>query len=174
MAMKMLRAGGMQSTEDGLRTADEDNPEGYFEDERVKDLAEMEDKTWLKESRGKVLKVIAYLLPPLPETNNYKVIFMERDVEEVLASQKKMLDRRGETSETNDERMTELYQQTLDRVKFQLRFRDCFDVMYMKYTDAIGDPRAQAARMCEFLGRDMNPDKMAEAVDENLYRNRKQ
>jgi hypothetical protein len=85
-----------------------------------------------------------------------------------------MLDRRGETSETADERMTELYQQTLDRVKFQLRFRDCFDVMYMKYTDAIADPRTQAARMCEFLGRDMDPDKMAEAVDEKLYRNRKQ
>jgi hypothetical protein len=174
MAMKMLQAGGMRTTTDGIRTADEDNPEGYFEDERVKDLAEMEDKTWLKDSRGKAIKVIANLLPPLPETNNYKVIFMERDIEEVLASQKKMLARRGETSATDDERMTQLYRQSLDKVKFQLRFRDCFDVMFIRYKDVIEDPLSHAARMCEFLGRAMDPERMAGAVDENLYRNRKQ
>jgi hypothetical protein len=99
---------------------------------------------------------------------------MERDIEEVLASQKKMLERRGETSATDDERMAQLFQQSLDKVKLHLRFRDCFDVMCVKYKDVIDDPRMHAARIREFLGRVVDPERMAEAVDEDLYRNRKQ
>src|SRR5512139_2049136 len=94
MLMKMLEAGGVPLVTDGVRTPDEDNPKGYYEVERVKDLANEQDKTWLRQSKGKGLKVISYLLKSLPADVNYKVVFIRREIEEVLASQKKMLDRR--------------------------------------------------------------------------------
>ena len=81
---------------DEIRTADEDNPKGYFEDERVKDLEKNEDRSWLRDCRGKVIKIISFLLKDLPDDNRYKVIFMRRNIQEVLASQAKMLERRGE------------------------------------------------------------------------------
>lgn len=172
MAMKMLDAGGQNVVIDNIRTADEDNPKGYFEDERVKDLAQTEDRSWLRDARGKSVKIIAYLLSHLPQDNNYKVIFMNRDIQEVLASQKKMLDRRGEENETEDERMIELYDQSLERVRFLLKYRDCFDVLELNYREVIQDPETHAKRLAAFVGGDMNVQKMAEVVDRNLYRNR--
>ena len=88
MMMRMLEAGGMELVVDNIRTADEDNPKGYYEDERVKDLAEAENTRWLREARGKVIKVVSSLLNYLPKNNNYKVVFMRRHLDEVLASQK--------------------------------------------------------------------------------------
>ena len=75
MAMKMLDAGGLSVIQDGIRTADEDNPKGYFEDERIKDLGKMEDTSWFRELRGRVIKVVSSLLQYLPADNFYKVVF---------------------------------------------------------------------------------------------------
>ncbi len=109
MAMKMLSAGGMETIVDNIRTADEDNPKGYFEDERVKELAEMDDTTWIRAARGKVIKVVSSLLQYLPKDNSYKVIFMRRNLHEVLASQAKMLERRGEENTADDDDMLRMY-----------------------------------------------------------------
>ncbi|MDD2923047.1 MAG: hypothetical protein PHQ36_12250, partial [Anaerolineales bacterium] len=97
MMMKMLVEGGIPSVVDSLREADEDNPNGYFEIQQVKALKDGE-KRWIYDARGKAVKVISYLLEFLPEDISYDVIFMEREISEVLASQKKMLQRRNETS----------------------------------------------------------------------------
>ena len=78
MAMRMLAAGGMAIVTDGIRAADEDNPNGYFEDERVKALAKNPDKTWVAEARGKALKVVSLLLQHLPPTQKYQVVFVHR------------------------------------------------------------------------------------------------
>ncbi len=102
MAMKMLEAGGLAIVTDNVRAADDDNPRGYYEDERVKDLARDANREWLRDARGKAIKIISFLLKDLPPDNNYKVLFMERDLGEVLASQQKMLDHRGEDSATED------------------------------------------------------------------------
>ncbi|MGD8441825.1 MAG: hypothetical protein PVG53_14935, partial [Holophagae bacterium] len=133
MAMKMLAAGGLETVVDNVRTADEDNPKGYFEDERVKDLAEMDDgdKGWIRDARGRVIKVVSSLLQHLPKDNDYRVIFMRRNLTEVLASQAKMLDRRGEENTASDDDMLRMYASHLDKVEFQLRFRDWFDVLYL-------------------------------------------
>src|SRR5688572_29274329 len=77
MAMKMLEAGGLVVVTDNVRTADDDNPRGYYEDERVKDLARDANRTWLRDARGKAIKIISFLLKDLPPDNNYKVLFME-------------------------------------------------------------------------------------------------
>ncbi|MBN1824891.1 MAG: sulfotransferase family protein [Candidatus Eisenbacteria bacterium] len=172
MAMKMLEAGGFAPVQDGIRTADLDNPKGYYEDERVKDLHKMEDKSWVRNARGKVLKVISFLLKDLPEENDYKVIFMRREVAEVLASQNKMLDHRGEESETEDARMAEIYRDHLEKVDVLLRTRENFTWIDIPYSEAIRNPLEQADRINRFLGGGMDVRKMAAVVDPELYRNR--
>lgn len=173
MAMKMLEAGGLEIVVDNIRTADEDNPKGYYEDERVKDLTEMEDKSWLKDARGKVIKVVSSLLNSLPESNSYKVVFMRRNLHEVLASQTKMLQRRSEDSHTEDEDLLAMYESHLEKVQFQLRFRPYFDALYVNYSDVVQDPAIEARKMAEFLGGGLDTKKMAAAVDGSLYRNRR-
>ena len=172
MAMKMLEAGGIQPVVDNIRTADIDNPKGYYEDERVKDLAEAEDMSWLRAARGKVIKVVSSLLNYLPASNTYKVVFMRRNLHEVLASQAKMLERRGETSHTEDEDLLAMYEAHLEKVEFQLRFRPHFECLYLNYADVVADPRSQARLMADFVGGGLDVEKMAAAVDGSLYRNR--
>ncbi len=173
MAMKMLEAGGLKIVVDNVRAADEDNPKGYFEDERVMDLAEKPDKGWLKDARGKVIKVVSSLLNYLPDDNAYKVVFMRRNLHEVLASQTKMLDRRNEESRTEDESLLSMYESHLEKVEFQLRFRPYFEALYLNYSDVVKDPAGEARRMADFLGGSLDAKKMAGAVDGSLYRNRR-
>ena len=86
MLMNMLEAGGLTIVTDEVRTPDEDNPAGYFEHERVKDLEKETDKSWVREARGKVVKVISHLLPSLPDDNFYRVILARRELTEVIVS----------------------------------------------------------------------------------------
>lgn len=172
MTMKMLEAVGLGTVTDGQRIADEDNPKGYFEDERVKDLHKTEDKTWVRAARGKAIKVISYLLKDLPKDNYYKVVFMRRNLNEVLASQKKMLDRRREKSETSDERMIEIYKDHLWKVSWMFKHSSNIEALDIEYQMVIQDPRKQATRIREFLGLDIDVEKMVAAVDPSLYRNR--
>ncbi|MEM1246834.1 MAG: sulfotransferase [Acidobacteriota bacterium] len=171
MAMKMLDAAGVDTTTDGERTADEDNPKGYFEDERVKDLEKMTDRSWVRDSRGKAIKVISFLLKSLPADNNYKVIFMRRDLDEVLASQQKMLDRRGEENSIDDEQMRELWKNHLWRSNYMLKNQPQFEFVEILYSDVLADPETNARRIADFIGG-LDARKMAEVVDPDLYRNR--
>ena len=171
MAMKMLEAGGMEIVTDGEREADEDNPRGYYEDERVKDLAKATDKSWLRASRGRAIKVISFLLKDLPPNLNYQVILMRRDLTEVLASQRKMLDRRGETDDTPDVRMMELWQDQLWRVNYLLRKAPQFEWVEIEYAEALRDPAAAAARIAGLV-EGLDEKAMAAVVDPALYRNR--
>jgi hypothetical protein len=173
MTMQMLAAAGVSVVTDGIRQAGEDNPKGYFEDERVKDLhKDNEDRSWLRNARGKAVKIISFLLKDLPATNNYKVIFMKRALPEVLASQKKMLERRNEVDESGDDRMLELWENHLWRVSYLLKHADQFESLEIAYSDVIGDPLREARRIRDFLELKADPQTMARAVDETLYRNR--
>jgi hypothetical protein len=174
MMMKMLDAADLPLVTDAVRAADEDNPKGYFEDERVKDLDKSEDRGWLRDCRGKVVKIISFLLLDLPEENFYKVVFMRRNLEEVIASQNKMLVRRGEpTDESNDEKMIQRYKMHLRKVDYVLEEFDNFEAIDVDYGQALEDPRTHAARIGEFLGAKLDLDKMAAVVDPSLYRNRR-
>jgi len=172
MAMKMLEAGGLASVADGVRSADEDNPKGYFEDERVKDLADQTNRSWVRQARGKAIKVISYLLKDLPEHNNYRILFMRRDLHEVLASQKKMLDRREEVHEVPDEQMLTMYTSHLEKVQIMLRLRAHLESIDVGYRAVIEDPRSQAERINAFLGGGLDVERMTAEVDARLYRNR--
>jgi hypothetical protein len=172
MAMRMLEAAGLSIIVDGIREADEDNPKGYFELERVKDLAQENDWDWLQGARGKAIKIISYLLKELPDDHNYKVLFMRRDLREVLASQAKMLERRGESNESDDERMVELYENDLWKANYLLKNNSHFDALMIGYRDVLDDPLEQARKISEFMGGGYDVEKMAAAVDPKLYRNR--
>jgi hypothetical protein len=172
MLMKMLEAGGIPLVVDGLRVADEDNPKGYYEDERVKNLAQDRDRSWLGAAQGKAIKIISYLLKDLPPHYNYRVLFIRRSLKEVLASQGKMLERRGEASETGDDRMKELFENDLWKAGYLLKHQPQFEVLEIQYKDVVANAREQAQRISRFLGGGLDADAMAGVVDRQLYRNR--
>ncbi len=172
MAMKMLEAGGLELVQDGARSADEDNPKGYYEDERVMKLHDTADKSWLRATRGKGIKIISNLLRSLPADNNYRVLFIRRDIQEILASQAKMLERRGEDSTTDNERMAELFAADVWRAQYLLRRQPQFEWIEVNYREVLAEPDAHARRMQTFLDLDLAVGRMAEVVDPSLYRNR--
>jgi hypothetical protein len=172
MMMQMLHAGGVATVTDGQRLPDESNPKGYFELEAVKELHRAPDKTWLRETRGRAVKIIAFLLEHLPDTHNYKVIFMQRKMKEVLASQSTMLDRLGGSDDTGDGRMRQLWINHLARTRTMIAHRSCFDVHHVRYDEVIADRQGQAERVRRFLRRPLDVNAMAAVVSPELYRNR--
>lgn len=171
--MQMLGAGGVETMTDGIRGADQSNPLGYSELERVKELDRGEDAAWLRACRGKAVKVVSYLLRYLPDTINYRVLLMRRDLREVLASQAKMLTRRGESSKVGDERMLEAFERHLARTDRLLAARSCFQVLQVRYSDAVANPQEQSRRVAAFVGGALDVEAMASAVRPELYRNRR-
>jgi len=174
MMMKMLEAAGLPIMTDAVRQADEDNPKGYFEYERVKDLEKEQDKAWVREARGKVLKVISFLLKDLPPDNFYRVVFVRRDVDEVVASQNKMIRNRGEENRVEDEEAKRLFQRHLLQVKMLVSRSPNFEMLEVDHQEAIRDARAVAEKVNAFLGGGFDVARMAAAVDRTLYRNRKE
>ncbi len=171
MMMKMLEAGGIAPVQDGVRTADDDNPRGYYEFERVKQL-EQGDGAWLPEARGKAVKVISSLLMQLPDDYEYKVLFMQRDVDEVLASQGKMLVNRDEAKATEDAMLKTYYRKhLLQAFKWTAR-KPNVDVLDVPYRQMVEAPLTLLPRINTFLGGKLNVDAMAAVVDPQLYRNR--
>ncbi len=173
MLMQMLEKGGMPIVTDQVRTADEDNPKGYHELERVKELDKTADKSWLKRHRGEVIKTISFLLQDLPLDLNYQVLFMRRNLDEVLRSQNKMLERRGEAGgRSSDERMRQNYEFHLQKVFYQLEHTPTFKVLYLDYAVVVENPRREAERINAFLGGALHVEAMAGAVEAGLYHNR--
>ena len=174
MAMKMLESGGMPILADGIRAADVSNPKGYYEFEPVKELDKGGDVAWLASARGKAVKIISFLLTWLPETYDYRVIFMQRDLREVLASQNAMLAHRGETSgSADDDQMRRMYEDHLQKVARFMANRSCFSTLSLDYRDVVENPRQAAGRIDGFLGGTLDVDRMAAIADPALYRNRR-
>jgi hypothetical protein len=172
MMMKMLDSGGMPVLVDNIRTADDDNPKGYYEFERVKQIER--DQAWLEDAKGKVVKMIAALLKHLPTNYRYRIVFMRRNIGEVLASQKQMLIRRGEpTDAISDAAMADLFAKHVEKVEDWLTRQPNMDVLYVHYSDVLANPSEEARRINQFLGNSLDADRMAMAVDEKLYRQRR-
>lgn len=174
MMMRMLDAGGLHIVTDGERTADDDNPKGYYELERVKDLEKETDKSYIAEARGKCLKVISFLIKDLPEDNFYRVVFMRRHLDEVLKSQDKMIANRKSEDNTDPEILKEAYRNHIVSVRLACKKAPNFELLEVKYTDAIHDAPGTAKKVNAFLGGSLDEQKMAEMVDAKLYRNRAQ
>lgn len=173
MMMSALEAGGMTLLDDGIREADGNNPKGYYEFEPVKKLPKG-NVGWLDAARGKAVKIISALIDYLPNGYQYRIIFMEREIEEVLASQKRMLSRNGvvEKKPLSDEDMQKSYQEHLKQVKSYLAETDWLDVLYVSYNQVLQDPEGEFTRVAEFLENTVNPSAMCRVVDPDLYRER--
>ncbi|MFN2138953.1 MAG: sulfotransferase domain-containing protein [Candidatus Promineifilaceae bacterium] len=173
MLMSMLDAGGIPPITDHIRTADEDNPKGYYEFERVKAL-DKGDTAWVSDAQGKSVKVISALLKYLPPEYQYKIIYVRRNMQEILASQRKMLVRRGEDPDkVDDAQMAALFEKHVSQVESWLREQPNIQVLYEHYSDILADPEKEARRINDFLGGRLQVERMAEAVDPDLYRNRR-
>jgi hypothetical protein len=169
LMMQMLDRGGIDVVTDRVRTADTDNPHGYFEFEAVKRINQ--DASWLPGTRGKAFKAVSQLLYDLPSTERYRIIFMQRDLDELLRSQEKMLVRLGRTPAPADS-MKQSYVIHLERLGDWLAKQDNMKVLFVRYHDLISDPEPQAARINCFLGETCNVAWMISAIDPALYRNR--
>jgi len=169
MMMQMLDAGGIPALTDGQREADEDNPRGYLEFDKTKSLRK--DNSWLPDARGKAVKVIAHLLTNLPK-EEYRFIFMQRDLSEIVGSQRTMLERSGKQgARLSDEQLKNVFAKHLldvDRILEQSQM----PLLRVRYTACIDDPEAVAADVNRFLGGRLSEPAMAAAVDASLYRQR--
>ena len=172
MMMKMLAAGGLEPLTDSIRAPDEDNPRGYFEFERVKQIEN--DQSWLVDARGRVVKLISALLKHLPPSYNFKVIFMRRAMPEILASQRQMLIRRGEPADVvPDDKMAAMFEKHLAQVETWLAAQPNIETIYISYNEVMKEARPQAESINSFLGGSLNVDAMTEAADRTLYRQKR-
>jgi len=172
MMMRMLESGGIPMLVDNLRAADEDNPEGYYEFEPVKKTKEA--PAWLEQARGRAVKMVYRLLYDLPSGYTYYVIFMQRHLDEIVASQNVMLKRHGRSSEAvNDQVVKDLFARELAKVERWLASQPDFHVLDVDYNQMLRDAAPQIRAIQEFLGVSLDTAAMAAVVEPRLYRNRR-
>jgi hypothetical protein len=169
LMMQMLDKGDVDVVSDDIRTADTDNPRGYYEFERVKKIKE--DLSWLPATRGKAFKMVSQLLYELPSSERYRVIFMERDLDEMILSQEKMLSRLNQKAAPGAV-IKPAFHRHLERIREWLAGQRNIEVLYVSYNDLVERPQTQAERVSAFLGGKADTASMARAVDPSLYRNR--
>ena len=171
MMMRMLAEGGIPVITDELRRPDLDNPKGYFEFETVRQMSEGSVE-WLANSGGKAVKVISALLEYLPPNYAYKIIFLERDVHEILASQRKMLMNRNEKEMGNEAEIEAQIQKHLSVMKPWLVRQPNMEVLYVNYNSLMAKPESLCEQITEFLDLPLNQTRMLAVPDQQLYRNR--
>jgi predicted AlkP superfamily phosphohydrolase/phosphomutase/tetratricopeptide (TPR) repeat protein len=167
MMMQMLAAGGFPVVTDEVRTADDSNPRGYYEFEKAKQLGR--DNQWLKDIQGQAVKIVAQLLPNLAPKQSYRIIFMQRYLPDILASQREMLQKLGrQGSNLSEQKLARIFIQQLTQVKHQLNQCPDVNVLYVNYEDVLANPQAVAAQVNEFLGGNLNEATMTAAVAPQL------
>ncbi len=171
LMMQMLDAGGLKALTDRVRASDEDNPHGYFELEAVKRTKK--DPSWLDQAAGRVVKMVHVLLYDLPGDRAYRVLFMKRDLREVVRSQGVMLKRRGtDGARLTDEQLISAYEGQLTKIESWLAGQPGFDVLYISYNDLMTDPGRATVEVSRFLGGSLDEEQMLSHVDPALYRQR--
>jgi hypothetical protein len=171
LMMQMLAAGGLPVLSDGKRKADTDNPKGYLEWERIKQLPK--EPGIIAEAEGKVVKVISQLLLSLPAGHEYRVIFMQRPLPEVMKSQEEMLRRRGTYDSAADTSPIEhAFQRHLIEVNRWLAGKPGVQVMRVHYHRVLREAKTVAEEVAQFLGVPLDIAAMSQQVDGRLYRNR--
>jgi hypothetical protein len=171
MMMRMLEQGGLAVLTDHVRTPDDDNPNGYYEFEAVKQTKE--DASWLAGSEGKAVKMVYRLLYDLPADRTYRVLFMRRNLDEILASQRVMLQRHGMADGVKEEQMAALFRAEIDSFYKWVGRQSHIELIDVDYNRIVENPRREITRINEFLNGSLDEDAMAAVVDDSLYRNRK-
>lgn len=170
LMMQILEAGGVKILTDKIRKPDQDNPKGYYEFEKVKEIKK--NKSWFKQARGKAVKIVSPLLKHLPQTYDYKIIFMERKIEEILASQQAMLKTRKEKSKTSDQKMKKTFQKHLKEVKNWLKTQKNMKAIFINYNQMFNSRKKELQKLAGFLNL-TQISKMERKIRPELYRQRK-
>ena len=171
LMMQMIVAGGIPPLTDGLRSPDENNPKGYFEWEPAKSLKEHPEA--IAAAEGKVVKIISALLPLLPDAYEYRVVFMIRPLEEVVASQNKMLSRLGrEVPRTPKANVIAAFEKHLKETEEWLSKKTNLSVLQVQHSGVLARPREEALRISAFLGDRLKVESMAKPVERSLHRER--
>jgi hypothetical protein len=171
MMMRMLEAGGLVVVTDNVRLPDKDNPNGYYEYEKVKKMKD--DATWLGIAKGKVIKIVSMSLPYLPPNYNYKIILMQRHTKEILASQRRMLDRLERTDNNlSDSELEKLYYKHIKQTEQWLTKQKNIDFIMISYNELLEKPYGLSEVVNKFLCQRLDIEKMAQVVDVSLYRQR--
>ncbi len=169
--MQMLAAGGIPVLVDHVRQPDNDNPKGYYEFEPVKKTSS--DPSWVDSAPGSAVKMVHLLLYDLPPGHTYRVIFMNRNLEEVLASQAIMLSRSGKQGAAlTTKRLKEVFNQQLDKISGWLANQRHIQVLDVHHHKAISHPSLQACRINDFLGGRLDIEAAISVIDRSLYRQR--
>ena len=171
LMMQMLRAGGIEPWTNGERAADEDNLEGYFEWEDVKQLPK--NPRLIEQAAGKAVKVISALLSSLPAPHRYTVIYMVRPVEQVVDSQWTMLGRRGQSPRSEKRHLIEVQEQHSRQIRKAVAASDRVTLLEVSYPELVADPAPVIDKLAALLpGRFTPSPAVAACVKPTLYRNR--
>lgn len=172
MMMEMLQAGGVPLLTDGVRQGDQDNPRGYFEFEPVKRFPN--DLVWLETAQGRAVKMFYQLfLYGLPDTVRFDVVFMHRDLHEVVASQVRAARNQGlEDLDVNEARLVSAFGRQVRNVEAWLAAQPAFRVLHLDYARVLEDPRSASVAVQDFLGRALDVVAMSQVPDPSLYRQR--
>lgn len=170
MMMKMLEAGGIPALCDGVRSADNDNPNGYYEYERVKQTRQ--DASWLKHAEGRAVKMVYSLLYDLPANQTYDVVFMRRNLTEILVSQRRMLRNLGHSSEIDDARMGRLFEHEIAKFQSWIAKATHINALEVLYNDVASGQTEPFHQINRHLQQRLNVSSMTAVVDPSLYRNR--
>lgn len=172
MMMRMLEAGGMEALTDHVRTANQENPAGFYEYEPVKRTKD--DPSWVEPSLGKAVKMVYQLVYDMPKSQSYRVLCMRRNMDEILASQRAMLMRSGHNpDEVSDDQISRLFNKALVQFESWVQTQPNIQMIMVSYNAIQQDPRAELGRLCEFLDGRLDLDAMVSIVDPKLYRNRR-
>ncbi len=171
MMMRMLETGGIAPVTDHVRTPDVDNPGGYYEFEPVKRTKD--DPSWVSAARGKAVKMVYQLVYDMPPSERYKILLMRRNMEEMLRSQHKMLERSGQDSgPLSDEQMAKLFSRAVSEFESWVKTQPNIEMLEVSFNKVQDDPRAELERVNLFLDGRLDVDAMVAVVDTSLYRNR--
>jgi len=170
MMMRMLEAGGIPALTDELRTPDEDNPNGYYEFEDVKSVEN--DNTWVDRAPGHSVKMVYSLLEHLPTSHDYRVVFMRRDVDEILLSQKTMLQRNGIETDIPDATMKALFERQLRQFYAWIPSQTHLKFINVSYNDLLSRTESVITQINRHFDDSLDSDAMKATVDPGLYRHR--
>ena len=167
LMMQMLDKGGCEVLVDGKREADVSNPKGYYEYEPVMSIHK--SNLWLEEAKDKVVKIVAPLLKFLSPKYRYKIIFMTRDLNEVIKSQQVM---QGKDDNAFPVKLVEAYHKLLNSVKVWKNREPGVEMIYVNYKDVLDNPGPELERIESFVGLPLNKEDMIGCIDKSLHRNK--
>lgn len=170
MMMRMLALGGATLLADGRRIADRDNPRGYYELDAVKATAR--DASWTRDAPGRVVKVVSALLPHLPPALRYRVVFLRRNLDQVVRSQRAMLDRLAPELAQSDAAARRALGDHLVEIEAWLETAAHMQVLGVSYERVLADPEPQVQRIVRFLELDLDVPAMLRAIEPGLQRQR--